>query len=109
MNETLKNSRCPRARRFAQRTFAWCAANRTLCEQAKGGGINPKVHPVFKETGPVTGVLDGDDGFGHVICDMAMDRAIDMAKKNGVGMVTAVNSSHCGALSYFVQKQLKKS
>ena len=33
-----------------------------------------------------------------------MDHAIDMAKKKGVGMVTAVNSSHCGALSYFVQK-----
>lgn len=70
----------------------------------RAGGINPEAHPVFKETGPVSGVLDGDDGFGHVICDMAMDRAIDMAKKNGVGMVTAVNSSHCGALSYFVQK-----
>ncbi|MCY9373828.1 ureidoglycolate dehydrogenase [Bacillus sp. T17B1] len=70
----------------------------------RAGGVNPKAHPVFKETGPVTGVLDGDDGFGHVICDMAIDRAIDMAKKNGVGMVTAVNSSHCGALSYFVQK-----
>ncbi|MCY8493554.1 ureidoglycolate dehydrogenase [Bacillus inaquosorum] len=70
----------------------------------RAGGINPEAHPVFKETGPVTGVLDGDDGFGHVICDMAMDRAIDMAKKNGVGMVTAVNSSHCGALSYFVQQ-----
>lgn len=70
----------------------------------RAGGINPEAHPAFKETGPVTGVLDGDDGFGHVICDMAMDRAIDMAKKNGVGMVTAVNSSHCGALSYFVQK-----
>ncbi|MBY4603501.1 MULTISPECIES: ureidoglycolate dehydrogenase [Bacillus] len=70
----------------------------------RAGGINPEAHPVCKETGPVTGVLDGDDGFGHVICDLAMDRAIDMAKKNGVGMVTAVNSSHCGALSYFVQK-----
>ncbi|MCY8545340.1 ureidoglycolate dehydrogenase [Bacillus vallismortis] len=70
----------------------------------RAGGINPEAHPVFKETGPVTGILDGDDGFGHVICDMAMDRAMDMAKKNGVGMVTAVNSSHCGALSYFVQK-----
>ncbi|AGA20859.1 MULTISPECIES: ureidoglycolate dehydrogenase [Bacillus] len=68
------------------------------------GGINPGAQPVFKETGPVTGVLDGDDGFGHVNCDMAMDHAIDMAKKKGVGMVTAVNSSHCGALSYFVQK-----
>ncbi|SDN05577.1 ureidoglycolate dehydrogenase (NAD+) [Fictibacillus solisalsi] len=70
----------------------------------KMGSINPDAKPVFNETGPVTGVLDGDDGFGHVIADIAMEHAMDMAKKNGVGMVTAMNSSHCGALSYFVQK-----
>ncbi|WP_276918113.1 ureidoglycolate dehydrogenase [Aneurinibacillus aneurinilyticus] len=70
----------------------------------QAGGINPGAHPTFTQSGPVTGVVDGDDGFGHVIADMAMDYAMDMAKKSGVGMVTAINSSHCGALSYFVQK-----
>lgn len=70
----------------------------------KAGGLNPNASISFKTTGPVTGIVDGDDGFGHVISDIAMDHAIDMAKKNGVGMVTAINSSHCGALSYFVQK-----
>lgn len=70
----------------------------------KAGGINPNAQITFKVTGPVTGVVDGDDGFGHVIADVAMDHAIEMAKQNGVGMVTAINSSHCGALSYFVQK-----
>ncbi|MEC1682841.1 ureidoglycolate dehydrogenase [Bacillus mojavensis] len=74
----------------------------------RAGGINPKARPVFKETGPVTGALDGDDGFGHVIADKAMAHAIEMAMKNGVGMVTATNSSHCGALSYFVQKAAEK-
>jgi ureidoglycolate dehydrogenase (NAD+) len=70
----------------------------------KAGGINPNATIKFKKTGPVTGIVDGDDGFGHVIGDVAMDHAICMAKENGVGMVTAMNSSHCGALSYFVQK-----
>jgi len=68
------------------------------------GGINPNAQISFNQTGPVTGIVDGDDGFGHVIGDTAMDHAIQMAKENGVGMVTAMNSSHCGALSYFVQK-----
>ncbi|WP_419881978.1 ureidoglycolate dehydrogenase [Peribacillus sp. B-H-3] len=68
------------------------------------GGINPNAHITFKATGPVTGIVDGDDGFGHVIGDVAISHAIEMARENGVGMVTAVNSSHCGALSYFVQK-----
>ncbi|PAE16550.1 ureidoglycolate dehydrogenase [Virgibacillus sp. 7505] len=70
----------------------------------KAGGINPDAQISFKATGPVTGIVNGDDGFGHVIGDVAIDHAIDMARQSGVGMVTAINSSHCGALSYFVQK-----
>lgn len=70
----------------------------------KAGGINPKANITFNQTATVTGIVDGDNGFGHVIGDIAMDHAIQMAKENGIGMVTAMNSSHCGALSYFVQK-----
>ncbi|MET3320151.1 UNVERIFIED_ORG: ureidoglycolate dehydrogenase (NAD+) [Peribacillus simplex] len=70
----------------------------------QAGGINPDAQISFQSSGPVTGVVDGDDGFGHVIGEVAMDHAIEMARNNGVGMVTVVNSSHCGALSYFVQK-----
>lgn len=73
----------------------------------EAGGINPNPKISFKPTGPVTGIVDGDDGFGHVIADTAMGHAIEMAKENGVGMVTAMNSSHCGALSYFVQEATK--
>lgn len=70
----------------------------------KAGGINLDPQISFEKTGPVTGVVDGDDGFGHVIGEEAMNHAIEMARNNGVGMVTACNSSHCGAISYFVQK-----
>ncbi|MBU8772314.1 ureidoglycolate dehydrogenase [Cytobacillus oceanisediminis] len=73
------------------------------------GGINPTAEISFNKTGPVTGVVDGDDGFGHVIADEAMNHAIQMAKENGVGMVTAINSSHCGALSYFVQNAAEEN
>ncbi|MEZ0119159.1 UNVERIFIED_ORG: ureidoglycolate dehydrogenase (NAD+) [Heyndrickxia coagulans] len=75
----------------------------------KAGGMNPNANITFKATGPVTGVVDGDDGFGHVVADEAMEQAVKMAKKNGVGMVTAMNSSHCGALSYFVQKAAEQN
>jgi ureidoglycolate dehydrogenase (NAD+) len=73
------------------------------------GGINPNAMIEYKKTGPVTGIVDGNDGFGHVIGDTAMNFAIEMAKENGVGMVTAINSSHCGALSYFVQQAAKQN
>jgi ureidoglycolate dehydrogenase (NAD+) len=68
----------------------------------KCGGINPRPDMKVQETGPVTAIVDGDDGLGHVVAERAMACAIEIAQKNGVGMVSAINSSHCGALSYFV-------
>lgn len=75
----------------------------------QAGGMNTQANPTFSASGPVTGTVDGDDGFGHVNADVAMDNAIEMAKTAGVGMVTVVNSSHCGALSYFVEKAAKEN
>jgi ureidoglycolate dehydrogenase (NAD+) len=67
------------------------------------GGLNPSPNYTIKQTGPVTAIFDGDNGMGHVIAKKAMEYAIKTAKENGVGMVAVINSSHCGALSYFVQ------
>ncbi|AIY04166.1 putative oxidoreductase [Planococcus sp. PAMC 21323] len=76
-------------------------------KRLNAGGINPNPTILFNQTGPATGVVDGDDGFGHVVADYAIKHAIEMAKENGVGMVTVMNSSHCGALSYFVETATK--
>src|SRR5690625_1826327 len=70
----------------------------------KAGGINWNANITCKKTGMVTGIVDGDDGIGHVIADVDMNYAIGMAENNGVGIVTVKNSSHCGSLSYFVEK-----
>src|SRR5699024_7973618 len=40
---------------------------------------------------------------GHVVAKRAMETAIHLAKENGAGLVGAMNSEHCGALSYFVE------
>jgi ureidoglycolate dehydrogenase (NAD+) len=68
------------------------------------GGINTSPQFSVKDTGPVSALYDGDDGFGHVVSKHAMDYAIGLAKKNGIGSVGVINSSHCGALSYFVKQ-----
>jgi ureidoglycolate dehydrogenase (NAD+) len=68
------------------------------------GGVNPNAKFSVKETGPCSAVFNGDDGMGHAVMKEAMDYAIKMAEKNGIGMMTVINSSHCGALSYFVQQ-----
>lgn len=73
------------------------------------GGINAAPSITVKDTGAVTAVVDGDDGLGHVVVHRAMNHAIELAQKEGVGMVGAVNSSHCGALSYFVNMAAERN
>lgn len=51
--------------------------------------------------GPTTAVVDGHDGMGHVIAKKAMRMAIDKAKKYGLGMVAARNSTHYGIAGYY--------
>jgi ureidoglycolate dehydrogenase (NAD+) len=68
------------------------------------GGLNKSPSFSFNQTGPCSGIFNGDDGLGHVVAKQAMNEAIKLANENGIGMITVMNSSHCGALSYFVQE-----
>lgn len=68
------------------------------------GGINPNPVIEVKETGAATAVADGDDCLGHIVAQKAMAGAIELARKSGAGLVGAINSSHCGALSYYVKQ-----
>jgi ureidoglycolate dehydrogenase (NAD+) len=73
------------------------------------GGINPVPNMSVSRTGPVTAIVNGDDGLGHVVAHRAMETALELAEQNGVGVVGAVNSSHCGALSYFVEMATERN
>ncbi len=55
---------------------------------------------VVKET-ETTAVVDGHDGMGHTIGKRCMQMAIDKAKKHGLGMVVARNSTHYGIAGYY--------
>ncbi|EHJ06807.1 ureidoglycolate dehydrogenase [Staphylococcus simiae] len=69
---------------------------------AKGGiNTNPQYH--FEQTGPATATFFGDNGPGHQAAKQAMEKAIDIAKNNGVAVVGVKNISHSGALGYFVE------
>lgn len=73
------------------------------------GGINPVPVLQVRDTGPVTAIVDGADGLGHVVAHRAMETAIERALDKGVGVVGAINSSHCGALSYFLQMAVRRN
>ncbi|MQA91420.1 MAG: Ldh family oxidoreductase [Gemmatimonas sp.] len=60
----------------------------------------PRVTTV-RSKGAIT-VLDGDNGLGVVVGQLAMERAADLASECGIGMVAVRNSNHSGMLAAHV-------
>lgn len=67
----------------------------------KEGHIVPdaKCELVFQT--PISAVFDAPRSMGQVVAKKGMNLAIDMAKKNGVGMVCVRNSNHYGIAGYY--------
>lgn len=61
---------------------------------------------VIRET-PTTAVVDGHDGMGQVVGYRSMQMAIEKAKKYGMGMVAARNSTHYGIAGYYTSMASK--
>lgn len=67
------------------------------------GLIKSPCCPRFRKTAPAVGVLDGDQGFGHLVGQTAMRRAMELARQSGVGLVCVNNSNHFCAGAYYAQ------
>ena len=61
---------------------------------------------IVKET-ETTAVVDGHDGMGQVVGYKSMSMAIEKAKKHGMGMVAARNSTHYGIAGYYATMATK--
>lgn len=51
-----------------------------------------------------TAHLDAADGFGHIAADIAVDRAIELANENALGLVTVSGSNYFGAAGYYAAR-----
>lgn len=63
---------------------------------------------IIRET-PTTAVVDGHDGMGMVIAYKSMNMAIKKARKYGMGMVAARNSTHYGIAGYYATMATKEN
>ncbi len=70
----------------------------------KNGTIKPRPNIKVERTGLSTAIVEGDAGMGQLVAVRAMDEAIALAKETGAGAVGARNSSHCGAMAWFVEQ-----
>ena len=70
-------------------------------DRINAGLQNPVTNIEIVRESPTTAVIDGNNGMGQVISKYCMQMAIDKAKKYGMGMVTARNSTHYGIAGYY--------
>ena len=72
------------------------------------GLINPDPSIKFIKTREGTGIVDGDGGLGQIVTLEAARRAVELAKKTGVGIVCVKNSNHFGAAGYYTEYMAKQ-
>ena len=72
--------------------------NRFICKAIKA---RPEIK--CEQLSPAITLVDGDDGAGCVVSKVAMNAAIENAKKCGIGMASAINSNHFGAAAEYAQ------
>jgi LDH2 family malate/lactate/ureidoglycolate dehydrogenase len=78
-------------------------------DRIKDGIQNPVTNFEIVRDHLATAVVDGHDGMGHVIGKKSMQMAIDKAKKFGLGMVVARNSTHYGIAGYYATMAAKEN
>ncbi len=70
-------------------------------DRIRAGILSPVTEfEIVRET-PTTAVVDGHNGMGMVVASRCMKMAIEKAKKFGMGMVAARNSTHFGIAGYY--------
>lgn len=70
-------------------------------ERLRAGGFNARPNiRIDKERGAMA-VVDGDNGFGHLVMKFCADEAVRRARSHGIGWVGAHHSNHAGAAGVY--------
>lgn len=78
-------------------------------DRIRSGILNPVTEfEIVRET-PSTAVVDGHNGMGMVVAHRCMEMAVEKAKKCGLGMVAARNSTHFGIAGYYATMATKEN
>jgi L-2-hydroxycarboxylate dehydrogenase (NAD+) len=67
----------------------------------KGGAVNLKPDIRLAREAPAMGLVDGDNGMGHLVMRYATEKAIEKAKTAGVAWVGVQHSNHAGPASLY--------
>jgi len=72
-------------------------------QRRREGKIDMQAEPSVSRETPVSALVDGKGGLGHVTSRLAMSLAIDKARGSGIGIAAVHNSSHFGACGFYAK------
>jgi L-2-hydroxycarboxylate dehydrogenase (NAD+) len=73
--------------------------------ESGGMNVNPNIHMAVDHQ--ALGIVDGDNGMGHLVVSFAVQAAIEKAKQFGVAWVGTRNSNHAGPASLYARMPLE--
>ena len=79
------------------------------CDRIKKNVINPKPKIKIKRITQSISHIDANNSIGFVAGDIAIKKAIQNAKKTGIGLVAVKNSGHYGLSGYYAEQAVKKN
>src|SRR6056300_1350839 len=79
------------------------------CDRINKKVINPKPKIKIKKISQSISHIDANDSISFVTEDNGIKKAIDNAKKTGIGLVAVKNSGHYGLSGYYAEQAVKKN
>ena len=74
----------------------------------QSGAMRVDARPEIVVDGGAVAVVDGHQGIGQVVADMAMREAIGRSQRHGIGAVAVRNSGHFGTAMYYTRMAASK-
>ena len=81
---------------------------RMYCDRIRKKVINPKPKIKIRNISSSISHIDANNSIGFVAADIGIKKAIDNAKKTGIGLVAVKNSGHYGLSGYYAEQAVKK-
>jgi len=79
------------------------------CDRIKKKLINPKPKIKIKNISQSISHIDANNSIGFVAADIGIKKAINNAKKTGIGLVAIKNSGHYGLSGYYAEQAVNKN
>ena len=78
------------------------------CDRMKKKLINPKPKIKIKKISGSISYIDANNSIGFIAADIGIKKAIEHAKKTGIGLVGIKRSNHYGLSSFYAEQAVKK-